>query len=225
MGWGVSHAPLSILSMIEDAWHDRGPVGRTLPAPCSQAWRALFPAGARGMAGDAVEAFRRAFRLRTGQRGPHHGVFIGSTVRPVGHAGHPALRDPDGPTRNRRGHRWFSCATRWTCTPAKQNAPLRAARKLLPIGRACRPDRDARRGAACDPHRPIVKHLANHLRPDGYTRQVGATPDGTSRMRSCSSGMPLKTASLCPFPFPYQIWFEGDAVRARTAKGLFRRRR
>jgi hypothetical protein len=30
-------------------------------------------------------------------------------------------------------------------------------------------------------------------------------------------------AGLYPSPFPYQIWFEGDAVRARTAKGLYRR--
>jgi hypothetical protein len=63
-------------------------------------------------------------------------------------------------------------------TPAKRTAPPRAVRKTLQIGRADRPDRDARRGAACDPHRPIVKHLANHPRPNGYTRQVECTEAG-----------------------------------------------
>jgi len=99
-------------------------------------------------------------------------------------------------------------------TPAKQIAPPRAARKPLPIGRADRPDRDARRGAACDPHRPIVKHLANHPRPDGYTRQVGATRNGR---RQHIRKTPEKSTGLCPYPFPFQIWFDGDAVRARSA--------
>lgn len=27
-------------------------------------------------------------------------------------------------------------------------------------------------------------------------------------------------ADLCPYPFQYQMLFDGDAVRARTAKGL-----
>ncbi|MBM4023523.1 MAG: gamma-glutamyl-gamma-aminobutyrate hydrolase family protein [Planctomycetes bacterium] len=57
------------------------------------------------------------------------------------------------------------------------------------------PDRDARRGAACDPHRPIVKHLANHPRPDGYTRQVGATPN-RPRITEAPSISPRSRSSL-----------------------------
>jgi len=107
-------------------------------------------------------------------------------------------------------------------TPTKPLTPPRAARKSLPIGRADRPDRDARRGAACDPHQPIVKHLANHPRPDSYTRQVGATPNVRSLTRQHIRETPEKSAGLCPYPFPFQIWFDGDAVRARSAS---RRRR
>jgi hypothetical protein len=109
--------------------------------------------------------------------------------------------------------------------PPRRGRTLRRRHKPLPIGRANRPNRAACRGAARQTRRSIQNHLVNRRDPVGYTKQVGATPDGTSRMRSCSSGMPLKTASLCPFPFPYQIWFEGNAVRARTAKGLFHRGR
>ena len=96
-------------------------------------------------------------------------------------------------------------------------APPRAARKPLLIGRADRPERGARRGAACDPHRPIVNHLANHPRPDGYTRQVGATRDVRSLMSQHLRKTPEKSIGLCPYPFPFQIWFDGDAVRARSA--------
>jgi len=38
-----------------------------------------------------------------------------------------------------------------------------------------------------------------------------------------AEGNPAEMAGLCPYPFPYQIWFDGDAVRAKTAKGLYRR--
>lgn len=55
------------------------------------------------------------------------------------------------------------------------------------------------------------------------TNRVGATPDVTSRTTWPSSEKPAEMAGLCPYPFPYQIWFDGDAVRARTAKGLYRR--
>ena len=125
-----------------------------------------------------------------------------------------------GRSRRTTSIRTTTAAARTTAiknTPAKQNAPPRAARKSLPIGKADRPDRDARRGAACDPHRPFVKHLANHPRPDGYTRQVGATPNVRSLMRQHIRKTPEKTAGLCPYPFPFQIWFDGDAVRARSA--------
>ena len=67
--------------------------------------------------------------------------------------------------------------------------------------------------------------LVKLTRQDGSPRTVGATPDGTYRTRWRSSELPLEVAALCPFPFPYQIWFDGDAVRTRTAKGLFRRGR
>ena len=54
-------------------------------------------------------------------------------------------------------------------------------------------------------------------------RQVGATPDVTSRKTWNYSENPAEMVGLCPYPFPYQIWFDGDDVRARTAKGLYRR--
>lgn len=60
------------------------------------------------------------------------------------------------------------------------------------------------------------------VQPEGSQR-VGATPDVTSCTTWPSSEKPAEMAGLCPYPFPYQIWFDGDAVRARTAKGLYRR--
>jgi hypothetical protein len=53
--------------------------------------------------------------------------------------------------------------------------------------------------------------------------KVGATLDVTPCTTWHSSGSPAEMAGLCPYPFPYQIWFDGDAVRARTAKRLYRR--
>jgi hypothetical protein len=54
---------------------------------------------------------------------------------------------------------------------------------------------------------------------------VGATPDVTSWTTRQCSGMSAEIAGLCPYPFPHQIWFEGDAVRVRTVRGLYRRGR
>jgi hypothetical protein len=76
-----------------------------------------------------------------------------------------------------------------------------------------------------DHRRPIIKHDADHLKPGGHTKEIGATPDDTSGTTRHSGGISAETAGLCPYPFPYQIWFDGDAVRARTVRGLYRRGR
>jgi hypothetical protein len=52
--------------------------------------------------------------------------------------------------------------------------------------------------------------------------KVGATPDVRSLMRQHIRKTPEKSADLCPFPFPFQTWFDGDAVRARS--GSWRKR-
>jgi hypothetical protein len=49
------------------------------------------------------------------------------------------------------------------------------------------------------------------------TKQVGATPAVRSLTRQHLRETPEKSAGLCPFPFPFQIWFDGDAVRERSA--------
>jgi hypothetical protein len=36
-------------------------------------------------------------------------------------------------------------------------------------------------------------------------------------MRQHIRKSPEKSTGLCPYPFPFQIWFDGDAVRARSA--------
>ena len=59
--------------------------------------------------------------------------------------------------------------------------------------------------------------LANRPRTDGYPRYVGATPDVRSLMRQHLRETAEKSTGLCPYPFPFQIWFDGDAVRARSA--------
>ena len=63
---------------------------------------------------------------------------------------------------------------------------------------------------------------ANRDQNGSDPRKVGATPDVTSRTTWPSSENPAEMAGLCLYPFPYQIWFDGDAVRARTAKRLYR---
>jgi hypothetical protein len=68
-----------------------------------------------------------------------------------------------------------------------------------------------------------MRGMAHRDERRGDRRKVGATPDVTSRTTWPSSGNPAEMAGLCPYPFPYQIWFDGDAVRARTAKRLYRR--
>ena len=52
------------------------------------------------------------------------------------------------------------------------------------------------------------------------TRQaesVGATRDVHSLTSQHLRETPEKSTGLCPYPFPFQIWFDGDAVRARSA--------
>jgi hypothetical protein len=46
---------------------------------------------------------------------------------------------------------------------------------------------------------------------------VGATRDVRSLMRQHLRKTPENSAGLCPYPFPFQIWFDGDAVRSRSA--------
>jgi hypothetical protein len=46
---------------------------------------------------------------------------------------------------------------------------------------------------------------------------VGVTRDVRSLMRQHLRKTAEKSAGLCPYPFPFQIWFDGDAVRARSA--------
>jgi hypothetical protein len=46
--------------------------------------------------------------------------------------------------------------------------------------------------------------------------KVGATRDVRSLTRQHVRKTPEKSAGLCPYPFPFQIWFDGDAVRARS---------
>jgi hypothetical protein len=48
-------------------------------------------------------------------------------------------------------------------------------------------------------------------------REVGATPAVRSLTRQHLRETPEKSTGLCPYPFPFQIWFDGDAVRARSA--------
>jgi hypothetical protein len=36
-------------------------------------------------------------------------------------------------------------------------------------------------------------------------------------MRQHLRETPEKSTGLCPYPFPFQIWFDGDAVRSRSA--------
>jgi hypothetical protein len=36
-------------------------------------------------------------------------------------------------------------------------------------------------------------------------------------MRQPLRKTPEKSTDLCPYPFTFQIWFDGDAVRARSA--------
>jgi len=47
-------------------------------------------------------------------------------------------------------------------------------------------------------------------------RSVGATRDVRSLTRQHPRKTPEKSAGLCPYPFPFQIWFDGDAVQARS---------
>jgi len=54
------------------------------------------------------------------------------------------------------------------------------------------------------------------LIPEGY-QPVGATRDVRSLTRQHLREMPEKSTGLCPYPFPFEIWFDGDAVRARSA--------
>jgi hypothetical protein len=49
------------------------------------------------------------------------------------------------------------------------------------------------------------------------TKQVGVTPNVRSLTSQHIRETPEKSADLCPFPFPFQIWFDGDAVRERSA--------
>ena len=48
-------------------------------------------------------------------------------------------------------------------------------------------------------------------------KAVGATRDVRSLTRQHLRETPEKSTGLCPYPFPFQIWFDGDAVRARSA--------
>ena len=61
--------------------------------------------------------------------------------------------------------------------------------------------------------RPVTKGMwCIH---DARPANVGATRDTSSLV----SRHPRETAvklGLCPYPFPYQIWFAGDAVLARS---------
>ena len=65
-----------------------------------------------------------------------------------------------------------------------------------------------------------------HCRPSaGFARsafsqrlqQVVATPAVRSLTRQHIRETPEKSTDLCPFPFPFQIWFDGDAVREQSA--------
>ena len=103
-----------------------------------------------------------------------------------------------------------------TINPARHMAAP-AIRRPFRVERANRPERGAGHGAPRHTHRSIQNHLANHPRPDGYTKQVGATRDVRSLMRQHIRETPEKSADLCPFPFPFQIWFDGDAVREQSA--------
>ena len=48
-------------------------------------------------------------------------------------------------------------------------------------------------------------------------KKVGATRDVRSLTRQRLRKTPEKPTGLCPYPFPFQIWFDWDAVRARSA--------
>ena len=41
---------------------------------------------------------------------------------------------------------------------------------------------------------------------------VGATRDSCSLTESKRCQTPEKTIGLCPYPFPYQIWFDGERL-------------
>ena len=58
---------------------------------------------------------------------------------------------------------------------------------------------------------------ANRDQNGSDPRKVGATPDVTFRTTWPSSGNHAEMAGLCPYPFPYQIWFDGDAMGMRSA--------
>jgi hypothetical protein len=45
---------------------------------------------------------------------------------------------------------------------------------------------------------------------------VGATRDICSLTRSKPCQTPGKTIGLCPYPFPYQIWFDGERLQAES---------
>ncbi len=49
------------------------------------------------------------------------------------------------------------------------------------------------------------------------SKPVGATRDVRSLTRQRLRKTPEKPTGLCPYPFPFQIWFDGDAVRQRSA--------
>ena len=55
------------------------------------------------------------------------------------------------------------------------------------------------------------------MNPRYATCNVGATRDVRSLMRQHLRETAEKSTGLCPYPFPFQIWFDGDAVRARSA--------
>lgn len=71
----------------------------------------------------------------------------------------------------------------------------------------------------------MVPPAVHDQRWTASTSPVGATPTDSS----CASQHPHETAEkthgLCPDPFPFQIWFDGEAVEARTVKGRFKRGR
>ena len=45
-------------------------------------------------------------------------------------------------------------------------------------------------------------------------KKVGATRDSCSLTESKPCQTPEKTIGLCPYPFPYQIWFDGERLQA-----------
>jgi hypothetical protein len=51
---------------------------------------------------------------------------------------------------------------------------------------------------------------------------VGATRDVRSLTRQHLRKTPEKSNGLCPYPFPFQIWFDGDAaqLKAKVRRGM-----